>query len=295
MILYIGTPATIRPNIHKHAFTSYVPYIDNLIKLLKPNSVQWIVNIDIQKSLLRKELTDDEIESMFTETKNIITNIYKDMELIKFTFFTNRIGSFVNALNRITSIGCQNIQQDDLFLYLEDDWIVVSDIYKSLSTQIYAHVAQLTVSAEIGYSSIGSFSPFICNFKFFKYYCKLRLKNKKNPEKISRHNIFNDIVQNNLKLTILNIDNNSESADNTLLHNNHSSLDCKYTLLFLKYSSKNLDKPFTNNLDQYVKSYNYQNVTDPYMFNLTDINYIKFWPTIFRDIGRERNYKIYVK
>ena len=279
MKLFIGTPLTIRPTIHKKAFTSYKEFILYLIKILEPIDIIWIINIDIINNI-------EYDYNIYEKTEKIITDIYSDIVKIKFNFIRNKDGNFLRAVNNITSFCCENgIKQNDLFFYLEDDWFIENNEYKKNISDIFNFIANYKEKCEFAVSSIGSFSPFICNYEFFKYYNKLYKKNKKNPEKISRHNIIYDIVKNKKKLFIYNLMFDSKKKNNKFINNNNTHIDSKYTLKFIKNKCREYNEVY-DSCDTFIKTYNFYNLYNYNDIPLSQINYFCYNNILFKDIGR---------
>lgn len=300
MIIYIGTPATIRPEVHEHSFKSYVPLLQNMISVVKPTKIVWVVNVDIQKSILREKHENkvEHINWLLKTTQKIITESVCELGIVDFKFILNRDGSFLRAMQNITRDCCKTMKQGDLFFHLEDDWYVGNRGYTHNFAAICKFIAQQKEAYELGVSSIGSFSPFICNMEFMQYYNKLYAKHKKNPEKISRNNIIRSLVCRDFTLSVYNLGFDPANKDENVFVSDKIHLqDFKYTRKFIKDVCIKENIPYKKDIgvDGYITTHNYVNLYDTELYKPTEINYVRYSPIFFRDIGRERNFKRFIK
>ena len=171
--LIIITTAITRPDIHNFVFPTII------LLLLKLNiKIQWFINIDrYSKNNISSEET--------------LLNFKKLLCDFDVTYNITNKSDFFNAVNISMKFITKNITESTAIFWLEDDWLLNDKYNLDLNMILNKYLCDYCYISLV-FNKLGSFPPFIGDYKLFNTYILPTFNNPKreeDPEDLCRRGI----------------------------------------------------------------------------------------------------------
>lgn len=171
--LLIITTAITRPDIHNISFPSITHLFNNL-----DIQIKWFINVDTY-------------ENNNISPEETIKNLKKILSSFDVTYNITDKSDFFNAVNISMQFVSENITPTTAVFWLEDDWIF-NDKYELDLNNIFNLYLCDYCYISLVFNKLGSFPPFIADYKLFKTYILPTFTNPKreeDPEDLCRRGI----------------------------------------------------------------------------------------------------------